>query len=77
MLGSPIGVVAQVPNLDKLLKKNDIDFEEMTAGEFKRSVSIFGEITPARARAFPRQAGRHARERSRISCARAGRSSTS
>jgi serine protease SohB len=46
LLGS-IGVVAQVPNLNRLLKKNDIDFEEMTAGEFKRSVSIFGEITPA------------------------------
>ena len=46
ILGS-IGVVAQVPNLNRLLKKNDIDFEEMTAGEFKRSVSIFGEITPA------------------------------
>ena len=46
MLAS-IGVVAQVPNLNRLLKKNDIDFEEMTAGEFKRSVSIFGEITAA------------------------------
>jgi len=46
ILGS-IGVVAQVPNVNRLLKKNDIDFEEMTAGEFKRSVSIFGEITPA------------------------------
>jgi serine protease SohB len=46
LLGS-IGVVAQVPNLNRLLKKNDIDFEEMTAGEFKRSVSILGEITPA------------------------------
>jgi serine protease SohB len=46
LLGS-IGVVAQIPNVNRLLKKNDIDFEEMTAGEFKRSVSIFGEITPA------------------------------
>ena len=46
LVGS-IGVVAQVPNLHRLLKKNDIDFEEMTAGEFKRSVSILGEITPA------------------------------
>jgi serine protease SohB len=46
ILGS-IGVVAQVPNLHRLLKKNDIDFEEMTAGEFKRSVSVLGEITPA------------------------------
>ncbi len=45
ILGS-IGVVAQVPNLHRLLKKNDIDFEEMTAGEFKRSVSVLGEITP-------------------------------
>jgi serine protease SohB len=41
-----IGVVAPVPNLHRLLKKNDIDFEEMTAGEFKRSVSVLGEITP-------------------------------
>lgn len=46
ILGS-IGVVAQVPNLHRLLKKNDIEYEEMTAGEFKRSVSMLGEITPA------------------------------
>jgi serine protease SohB len=46
MIGS-IGVVAQVPNLHRLLKKNDVDYEEMTAGEFKRSVSVLGEITPA------------------------------
>jgi serine protease SohB len=46
LVGS-IGVVAQVPNVNRLLKKNDIDFEEITAGEFKRSVSIFGEITEA------------------------------
>jgi len=45
LIGS-IGVVAQVPNLHRLLKKNDIDYEEMTAGEFKRSVSVLGEITP-------------------------------
>jgi serine protease SohB len=42
-----IGVVAGVPNVHRLLKKNEIDFEEMTAGEFKRSVSVLGEITPA------------------------------
>src|SRR5271165_6657332 len=42
-----IGVVAPVPNLHRLLKKNEIDFEEMTAGEWKRSVSVLGEITPA------------------------------
>ena len=42
-----IGVVAPVPNLHRLLQKNQIDFEEMTAGEFKRTVSVLGEITPA------------------------------
>ena len=46
MVGS-IGVVAQVPNLNRLLKKNAIDYEEITAGEHKRSISILGEITPA------------------------------
>lgn len=44
ILGS-IGVVAQIPNFHRLLKKHDIDFEELTAGEFKRTVSLFGEIT--------------------------------
>ena len=42
-----IGVVAPVPNLHRLLQKNEIDFEEMTAGDFKRTVSVLGEITPA------------------------------
>jgi serine protease SohB len=45
LVGS-IGVVAQIPNLNRILKKNDIDVEVMTAGEFKRSVSLLGEITP-------------------------------
>src|SRR2546428_13763833 len=40
-----IGAVAKVPNLHRLLKKHDVDFQEMTAGEFKRNVSVFGEIT--------------------------------
>jgi serine protease SohB len=44
VIGS-IGVVAQVPNLHRLLKNHDVDFQEMTAGEFKRTVSVFGEIT--------------------------------
>src|ERR1700723_3408771 len=42
-----IGVVAPVPNLHRLLKKNEIDFEEITAGEFKRTPSVLGETTPA------------------------------
>ncbi len=40
-----IGVVAQVPNFHRVLKKYDVDYEELTAGEFKRTVSTFGEIT--------------------------------
>jgi len=44
IIGS-IGVVAQVPNFSKLLKKYDVDYKEYTAGDFKRTVSIFGEIT--------------------------------
>jgi len=38
-----IGVLAQLPNFNKLLKKNDIEFEQHTAGEFKRTLTIFGE----------------------------------
>lgn len=44
ILGS-IGVVAQLPNFHKLLKKNDIDYEMFTAGEYKRTVTMFGENT--------------------------------
>ena len=44
ILGS-IGVVAQLPNFHRLLKKNDIDFEMHTAGEYKRTLTVFGENT--------------------------------
>lgn len=44
ILGS-IGVVAQLPNFHRLLKKNDIDFELLTAGEHKRTLTMFGENT--------------------------------
>lgn len=54
IIGS-IGVVAQVPNVHRLLKKHNVDFEEMTAGEFKRTVSIFGEITDKGRRKFQDQ----------------------
>ncbi|MEZ2904223.1 protease SohB [Acinetobacter terrestris] len=40
-----IGVVAQVPNFNRLLKEKHIDFELYTAGEFKRTVTMFGENT--------------------------------
>lgn len=44
VLGS-IGVVAQLPNLHRLLKKNDVDFELLTAGQYKRTLTVFGENT--------------------------------
>jgi serine protease SohB len=37
-----IGVVAQLPNFNRLLKKHDVDFEMFTAGEYKRTVTMFG-----------------------------------
>ena len=44
ILGS-IGVVAQLPNVHRLLKKHDVDFEVLTAGEYKRTLTVFGENT--------------------------------
>lgn len=38
-----IGVVAQLPNFHKLLQRLDIDFDVYTAGEYKRTVTVFGE----------------------------------
>ncbi|MBE0359006.1 MULTISPECIES: protease SohB [Pseudoalteromonas] len=40
-----IGVIAQIPNFNKILKKNDVEFEQITAGEFKRTLTLFGENT--------------------------------
>jgi len=40
-----IGVVAQLPNFNRLLKKHDIDFELLTAGQHKRTLTVFGENT--------------------------------
>ena len=42
IIGS-IGVIAQLPNFHKLLKRNDIEFEQHTAGQFKRTLTMFGE----------------------------------
>ena len=44
VIGS-IGVMAQLPNFHRLLKKHDVDFELFTAGEYKRTVTMFGENT--------------------------------
>lgn len=44
LVGS-IGVVAEVPNVHRLLKKHSIDVEVLTAGEHKRSLTVIGENT--------------------------------
>ena len=44
VLGS-IGVLAQLPNFNRLLKKHDIDIELLTAGEYKRTLTMLGENT--------------------------------
>lgn len=44
VLGS-IGVVAQLPNFHRFLKNKDVDIEVLTAGEYKRTLTMFGENT--------------------------------
>ncbi len=44
VLGS-IGVVAQIPNIHRLLKKHDVDVELVTAGKYKRTLTVLGENT--------------------------------
>lgn len=44
IIGS-IGVLVQLPNFHKVLKKYDVDYEMISAGEYKRTLTTFGEIT--------------------------------
>jgi len=44
VIGS-IGVVAQIPNIHKLLKRHDIEYEQITAGKYKRTLTLMGENT--------------------------------
>jgi len=44
ILGS-IGVIAQIPNFNRAMDERGIDFEQVTAGKFKRSVTMFGKNT--------------------------------
>lgn len=46
VLGS-IGVMAQIPNIHRLLKRHDIDVELLTAGQYKRTLTVLGENTDA------------------------------
>lgn len=40
-----IGVIIQLPNFNRLLKEKHVDFEQLTAGEYKRTLTMFGENT--------------------------------
>ncbi|HSD68913.1 MAG TPA: protease SohB [Woeseiaceae bacterium] len=44
ILGS-IGVIAQIPNFNRMLDSHGVDFEQITAGPYKRNVTIFGKNT--------------------------------
>jgi len=44
IIGS-VGVLAQIPNFHRLLKKHNVDFEQVTAGQYKRTLTLFGENT--------------------------------
>ncbi len=44
MIGS-IGVAAEIPNLHRLLKRFDIDYDVYTAGEYKRTLTVLGKNT--------------------------------
>lgn len=44
ILGS-IGVLAQIPNFHRMLDTHGVDFEQITAGKYKRTVTMFGENT--------------------------------
>ena len=40
-----IGVLAQIPNFNRMLDKHGVDFELMKAGELKRTLTMFGKNT--------------------------------
>jgi serine protease SohB len=46
ILGS-IGVIAQLPNFNRLMDSHGVDFEQVTAGDYKRNVTMFGKNTDA------------------------------
>jgi serine protease SohB len=44
IIGS-IGVLAQLPNFNRLLSEKGVDFEQVTAGRYKRTLTMFGKNT--------------------------------
>ncbi len=72
LVGS-IGVIAQVPNFHRWLQARNIDWEQFTAGKYKRTVTLFGENTEAgRAKLREEIEDIHAHFRSFVQGRRAG-----
>lgn len=46
VIGS-IGVLLQLPNFNRLLDKHHVDFEMITAGKYKRTLTVFGKNSDA------------------------------
>ncbi|MEM7304986.1 MAG: protease SohB [Pseudomonadota bacterium] len=44
IIGS-IGVIAQMPNFNKMLEKHGIEYEQVKAGDLKRTLTMFGKNT--------------------------------
>jgi serine protease SohB len=44
IIGS-VGVIAQLPNFHRLLEEKGVDFEQLTAGRYKRTLTLFGKNT--------------------------------
>ncbi len=66
-----IGVVANVPNFHRFLTKNNVDYFEVTAGEYKRTLSMFGEPTEKGISKFKTQLEEvHLQFKNHVSCFR-------
>jgi len=50
-----IGVIAEIPNFNRLLKHNLVDYEQHTAGEYKRTLTMFAENTDAAREKFKQE----------------------
>ena len=50
-----IGVIAELPNFNRLMKRFDIDYEQHTAGQFKRTLSVFGANSDEGRRKFQQE----------------------
>ncbi|WP_198950137.1 protease SohB [Kineosporia sp. A_224] len=43
-----IGVITEIPNVFRLLERAGVEFEQVTGGEYKRTVTPFTQTTPAK-----------------------------